>query len=92
MRYLGIYQPCSDTWVWMGKSSRCPIRSRRLMTSAVVRLSGTKKLRDRSHADRPPFVRDAHARLIFSRDPAAAITPTHDRSYLQVDQPDRHDH
>jgi len=32
-----------------------------------------QKMRKRSHADRYPFVLDANARLILSRDPAAAI-------------------
>ena len=69
-----------------GKSSRCPIRFRRLMASAVARPSTTGKLRERLHVDRPLFVRDvrdAIVRLILSRVPAAAIPPAHDLPYLQ---------
>jgi hypothetical protein len=68
VRTLGSI-PALDT----RKSSRCPILCRRLMASAVARLSTTEKLRKRSHADRPLSLRDAIARLILSREPAAAI-------------------
>jgi len=73
--------PAPDT----GKSSMCPIRFRRLL-AAVVPLSATKQLRKRSHADCRLLVRDANARLIPSRESAAAIHPSqprHDLSSLQ---------
>jgi hypothetical protein len=63
--------------------SRCPIRFCPLDGSGCCSAECDRKLRKRSYADRHPFVRDANAGLIPSRDFGTGIHPKHNLFSLQ---------